>query len=324
MAMMDNKARSIVTGVGGFIGSHLAEHLLELGHEVIGIDCFTNYYDVRLKHSNLATLLGMPGFTLVEDDLTTMDVSPYLRGCDFVFHQAGQAGVRASWGESFIQYTNHNILATQRLLEALKGQPIKKLVFASSSSVYGNARLPMLETALPQPVSPYGVTKLAAEHLCYLYHANYGVPYVALRYFTVYGPRQRPDMAINKFIRAIATGNPITVYGDGTQSRDFTYVEDIVRANALAATAPISDGVVNICGGSRITVAELLRTMRDTIGREPRLEYIADQRGDVGHTGADSSRARRLLGFVPRTRLEDGLRAQIAWQLESLPIESVA
>jgi len=307
--------RSIVTGVAGFIGSHLAEHLVALGHEVVGIDCFTPYYDPAIKRGNVAALLAAPRFWLVDADLATANLGPLLAGADYVFHQAAQAGVRASWGESFATYTRHNVLATQRLLEALKDQPIRKLVYASSSSVYGDARLPMRETARPQPVSPYGVTKLAAEHLCHLYHANYGLPTVALRYFTVYGPRQRPDMGIHKFIRAIAAGGTISVYGDGTQSRDFTYVEDIVRANLLAAQAPVEGAVINIGGGSRITLSDLLELLQALVGRRAHLAHLGGQKGDVGHTGADSSRARRLLGFVPSVDLAGGLRRQVAWHL---------
>ena len=309
--------RSVVTGAAGFIGSHLAEHLLTLGHDVLGIDCFTSYYAPQLKRANIAALLAEPRFRLVDADLTTADLGPLLDGADYVFHQAAQAGVRASWGESFVQYTRHNVLATQRLLEALKGRPLRKLVYASSSSVYGNARLPMRETARPQPVSPYGVTKLAAEHLCHLYHVSYGLPVVSLRYFTVYGPRQRPDMAIHKFICAIATGESIALYGDGTQSRDFTYVEDVVRANVRAALTPVAGMVMNIGGGVSITLRALLEVLQDVVGRRARLVHLGDQKGDVGHTAADCRRAKRLLGFVPAVDIVDGLRRQVAWQLDA-------
>src|SRR5579872_1525979 len=208
---MEN-TRSIVTGAAGFIGSHLAEQLVALGHDVVGIDSFTPYYDARVKRANIAGLLCSPRFHLVEADLATADLGPMLEGADYVFHQAAQAGVRASWGASFAGYVDYNVLATQRLLEALKNHPPRRVVYASSSSVYGDAELPMRETARPQPVSPYGVTKLAAEHLCHLYRVNYGVPTIALRYFTVYGPRQRPDMGIHKFIHAIlsARASPST------------------------------------------------------------------------------------------------------------------
>lgn len=306
--------RSIVTGVSGFIGSHLAEHLLGLGHEVVGIDCFTTYYDPAVKRTNVAGLLTSRRFRLVDADLATADLAPLIVGADYIFHQAAQAGVRASWGNSFSTYTHHNVLATQRLLEAVKNQDLRKLVYASSSSVYGDARLPMRETVRPQPVSPYGVTKLAAEHLCHLYHVNYGVPTVSLRYFTVYGPRQRPDMAIHKFIAAMVAGHTISVYGDGEQSRDFTYVGDIVRANVLAAEAAAAGTAINIGGGSRITLRDLLTLLEEISGREARLAQLGGQRGDVRHTGADCSRAQRLLGFVPSVDLAEGLSRQVAWQ----------
>lgn len=308
--------RSIVTGVAGFIGSHLAEHLIALGHDVTGIDCFSSYYDPGLKRANITNLLAGPRFRLITADLATDEIADFLEGADFVFHQAAQAGVRASWGEGFAQYTQDNVLATQRLLEALKGRPLRKLVFASSSSVYGNVSLPMRETERPQPVSPYGVTKLAAEHLCHLYHLNYHLPTVALRYFTVYGPRQRPDMGIHKFIRAIDCGEPIPIYGDGTQSRDFTYVADILRANVLAALSPVEGAVINVGGGSRIVLSELLELLQDAVGRRARLVHLDDQKGDVGHTAADCSRALNLLGFVPSVNIKEGVRRQVAWQLE--------
>ncbi len=312
------RTRSIVTGVAGFIGSHLAEHLVGLGHDVLGIDCFTPYYDTSVKRANIGSLLASRNFCLIDADLATADLAPMVAGADYVFHQAAQAGVRASWGESFATYTQHNVLATQRLLEALKHHQPRKLVYASSSSVYGNARLPMRETVRPEPVSPYGVTKLAAEHLCQLYHANYGLPTVALRYFTVYGPRQRPDMAIHKFIDAMLDGHSISLYGDGMQSRDFTYVEDIVRANVLAAEAPVEGTVINIGGGSRITVRDLLSLLKESTGGSAQLAHLGGQKGDVRHTGADCSRARSLLGFVPSTDLAEGLARQIAWQSPSV------
>src|SRR5579872_1548111 len=230
---MEN-TRSIVTGAAGFIGSHLAERLIALGHDVVGIDSFTPYYDPTIKRANVAGLLNSPRFQLIEANLATADLEPIVAGADYVFHQAAQAGVRASWGSSFSGYTEYNVLATQRLLEALKEHRPRKVVYASSSSVYGDAALPMRETARPQPVSPYGVTKLAAEHLCHLYWANYGVPAVSLRYFTVYGPRQRPDMGFNRFLRAALTGQPIHRFGDGEQTRDFTFVEDAVSATMAA------------------------------------------------------------------------------------------
>src|ERR671932_1375404 len=202
-----SKMRSIVTGVAGFVGSHLAEELLHQGHHVVGIDCFTPYYDAQLKRSNLAHLRRSPHFTFIEADLADADLEALGAGAEYIFHQAAQAGVRASWGLSFAEYTRHNVLATQRLLEAARTiVGLRKFVYASSSSIYGNVPLPMVETVRPQPVSPYGVTKLAAEHLCLLYHHSYAIPTIALRYFTVYGPRQRPDMGFHRFIDAMRAG----------------------------------------------------------------------------------------------------------------------
>lgn len=310
--------RSVVTGAAGFIGSHLAEHLVSLGHDVIGIDSFTPYYDPAIKRANIAALDASPRFHLVEADLVTADLTPIVEGADYVFHQAAQAGVRASWGSSFAGYTHNNILATQRLLEALKDRHPRKLVYASSSSIYGDAKLPMRESVRPQPVSPYGVTKLAAEHLCDLYRVNYGVPTISLRYFTVYGPRQRPDMGIHKFIRAILSGDSITVFGDGEQSRDFTYVADIVQANLLAAQLPTSEGVLNIGGGTRITVLALLEMLEQISGCRANLSHVATQRGDVGHTASDSSRARAVLNFAPSVNLAEGLYRQVAWHRQTM------
>jgi UDP-glucose 4-epimerase len=303
---------ALITGVAGFIGSHLAETLLSKGKKVVGIDAFTEYYDPDRKRANVAPLLAQPGFRLVEEDLATCDLGSALEGCDVVFHQAGQPGVRGSWGDDFRLYLERNLLATQRLLEALRAHPVQKLVFASSSSVYGDAeRYPTAETDLPRPISPYGVTKLAGEHLCLAYATGYGVPLVALRYFTVYGPRQRPDMAFSRFIRAVLAGDEITVYGDGQQTRDFTYVSDIVDANIAAAGSELRSEVVNIGGGSRVTVLEVLDLIGAIAGKEPRIRFIETQRGDVRHTGADLSRARALLGYEPRVPLPEGLRRQV-------------
>ena len=307
--------RSVVTGVAGFIGSHLAEHLLAAGHDVLGIDCFSPYYDAAIKRANIRPLLGHPRFQLVEADLTTADLPPLLEGAVYVFHLAGQPGVRGSWGKRFAGYLDHNVLATQRLLDALRGQSVRKLVFASSSSVYGNTPAPMRESVLPAPISPYGVTKLAAEHLCHLYHAAYGLPVVMLRYFTVYGPRQRPDMAIHRFIRAIACDTPITLYGDGSQVRAFTYVDDIVRANLLAACSPVDGATINVGGGTPLALRDLLDTLQGAMGRPAHLIHARRQDGDADHTVADGALARDLLGFTPQVGIEEGLRHQTAWQL---------
>ncbi len=312
----------LVTGAAGFIGSHLAERLAAEGHRVIGVDCFTDYYARPLKERNMAALHGHRGFTFIEADLLEMDLPALLRGellggdepVDLVFHQAAQAGVRASWGRQFEVYTRNNILVTQRLLEAAKGTTLRKFVFASSSSVYGDAeQYPTAENLRPQPVSPYGVTKLAAEHLAYLYWKNFAVPTISLRYFTVYGPRQRPDMAFHRFIRALLDGETITVYGDGEQSRDFTYVADAAQANLLAAQSSVAGEVFNIGGGSRVTVNEVLSLLAELTGRTADVKRTSNQKGDVRHTAADTSRARQLLGYAPRVSLRAGLEQMVAW-----------
>ena len=307
---------ALVTGVAGFIGSSLAERLLADGWQVTGVDCFTSYYPRAAKERNLATLQARPRFTFVEADLATADLAPLVAGVDAVFHEAGQAGVRASWGASFEIYTHNNILATQRLLEAVKGSSLHRFVNASSGSIYGDVEtLPITEDTLPHPGSPYGVTKLAAEHLCHLYLANWGVPAVSLRYFTVYGPRQRPDMAFHKFIRAMLRDDPIPLYGDGEQTRDFTYVGDVVEATVRAVEAP-PGRALNVSGGSRVTVNQVIATLEELTGRPARVERSSWQAGDQHHTWADASAARQVLGFTPHTSLRDGLAAEVAWLRE--------
>jgi nucleoside-diphosphate-sugar epimerase len=281
---------------------------------VVGVDCFTDYYARPLKEANLIQLRDHPRFHLVEADLGTADLAPLLDDVEVVFHQAAQAGVRASWGTSFADYTHNNVLATQRLLEAVKDRPLRKFVYASSSSVYGDTRdLPMRETSLPRPYSPYGVTKLAAEHLCELYRRNFGVPTISLRYFTVYGPRQRPDMGFHRFIRFALSGQPIPVYGDGEQTRDFTFISDAVEANLLALREGVI-GVFNIGGGSRVTVNQVLQMLQEIMGVRLQIEHQERQHGDVRHTWADTSAAREALGFVPEVALREGLTAQVEWQ----------
>jgi nucleoside-diphosphate-sugar epimerase len=312
---MTIECTSLVTGAAGFIGSHLCERLLREGHRVIGVDVFTAYYPRAVKEANLVGLRGHPEFRFVEMDLARADLAPVVAEADVIFHQAGQPGVRASWGKEFDLYMDHNIRATQQVLEAVKGSArLRRLVFASSSSVYGQTEdLPLREESLPRPYSPYGVTKLAAEHLCGLYHANYGVPTVALRYFTVYGPRQRPDMGFHKFIQAALEDRPILVYGDGEQTRDFTYVADAVEANWLALDPRAVGQVFNIGGGSRSSLNEVLAVLEEILGRPIRRERRPPQPGDVRHTWADTSRARDSLGFTPRVSLREGLARQVEW-----------
>ena len=312
------RERCLITGVAGFIGSHLADRLLHEGYEVIGLDRFSDYYPRPVKEANLSGLRKQSGFAFHEADLCSAELRPYLDGVSYVFHQAAQAGVRASWGESFRVYVEDNVLATQRLLEACKGSAVRRFVYASSSSVYGEALdLPVTESSSTRPVSPYGVTKLAGEHLCHLYRSNYRVPTVALRYFSVYGPRQRPDMAFHRFVEAIRARQPITVYGDGTQTRDFTFVADAVDANWLTLRAQLPEEwhVWNIGGGSRVSVNQVLAALERIMGQRAMLKHLPAQHGDVQNTWADVSAARRELGFAPTATLEQGLQAQVAWQL---------
>lgn len=310
--------KAVVTGAAGFVGSSLVDTLLHQGHEVLGIDCFTDYYPRHDKVRNLEHARSFDAFSLVEGDLRALPLLQLIEGVDWIFHQAAQAGVRASWGKSFELYTNHNVLATQQLLEVLKDEKartsLKKIVYASSSSVYGSAEtLPTSEKTLPKPVSPYGVTKLAAEHLMGLYAKEYGVPTVSLRYFTVYGPRQRPDMAFHRFIRAGFRGETISVYGDGEQSRDFTFIDDIISANISAVDAGKHGLVLNIGGGSRVSVNEVLRLLDRILGKPLQRIYQARQAGDARHTGADISLATEILVYRPTVKLEDGLRKEVAW-----------
>lgn len=301
----------LVTGCAGFIGSSLVDRLLADNHSVTGIDCFTDYYPRALKERNISGAKNNPDFTLIEEDIFNMNSFPEV---DVVFHQAAQAGVRASWGKSFTIYTHNNVDGTQKLLEWYKNHPVKKFVYASSSSIYGDARqLPVTETATPQPVSPYGVSKLAAEHLCYLYWKNFGVPTISLRYFTVFGPRQRPDMAINKFMHSIASGKTIIRYGDGSQTRDFTYIDDIVSANLLAAGSRYEGEVFNIGGGNRIRLGDLISLMESVTGKKAVIQTESLQKGDVTDTWASTEKAKSLLHWAPSTDIEQGLKKYWEW-----------
>ena len=308
----------VVTGAAGFIGSHLSESLVNVGHTVTGIDVFTDYYPRERKEHNLAGLRGNDRFTLLEAGLADVDWPQVLEGVTWIFHLAAQAGVRKSWGRDFHVYTVNNVEGTQVLLEACKGRPIERLVYASSSSVYGDdVPLPMREDARPQPVSPYGVTKLSAEQLCHLYFVNYRVPVVSMRYFTVYGPRQRPDMGFHRFFLAAMRNDPVTVFGDGRQTRDFTYVSDAVGATVAASTRGTPGGVYNIGGGSRVELLDAFELIGRITGRALRLSMVEPQAGDMRDTYADTARARADLGFAPAVTLEQGLRAQFQWMTEA-------
>ena len=310
--------RALVTGAAGFIGSTLSERLVAEGHGVTAVDCLTAHYDLAQKRSNLDALGRLPGCVVVQADLRTSDLASLLDGIDVVFHLSWQPGVRSSWDSGFPSYAEHNILVTQRLLEAVRGRPLKRLVFASSSSVYGNApAYPTSEVDLPRPQSPYGVTKLAAEHLCTLYARNWDVPTVSLRYFTVYGPRQRPDMAIHRLFEAALSGEAFPLYGDGQQVRDFTFVDDVVEANLLASTASVPTGsVINISGGSATTLMEVVNIVGELTEDPVELDRYPSQPGDVERTGGSTERATQLLGWAPRVGLPGGLAAQLAWHRE--------
>ena len=304
----------VVTGAAGFVGSSLCDQLLAEGHSVTGIDAFIDYYPRAMKERNLRSARSNPRFTFIEGNILTCDIDKLLAGANWVFHQAAQAGVRASWGGYFSSYTENNVLGTQRLLDGVRRNgAIAKVVYASSSSIYGNAEaFPTQESATPRPVSPYGVTKLAAEHVMVLYASEFGVPTVSLRYFTVYGPRQRPDMAFHRFIRAGILGEEIVVYGDGEQSRDFTFISDIVAANIRAAERGPAGGVFNLGGGTQATVNEVLAIVQSFVGplkvrREER------QAGDARHTRADTALARSAFGFTPVVSLKDGIGREAEW-----------
>jgi len=308
------RARALVTGVAGFLGSHLAERLVERGHEVVGIDAFTPYYDRAQKEANLEGLLGSPGFGFLELDLSRDDLEPVMRRVSWVFHQAAQPGVRASWDEGFVDYTNHNVLATQRVLEAARRAGVSRFVFASSSSVYGPVpEGTVTEDAPRRPLSPYGVTKLAAEELVAVYHRAFQLPTVSLRYFTVCGPRQRPDMAFHRMLRALYGGRPFPRYGDGKQMRDFTYVGDAVGANLLAAERGTPGAVYNIGGGDPVALAETMSFLESTTGRKLPLVEHPRAAGDPLRTAAGLDRARADLGYAPTVSWQEALRREADW-----------
>lgn len=315
---MTKQKRVLVTGCAGFIGSNLVDHLISNGYFVLGMDSFTTYYDPEIKKKNLENAMKSGNryekFVLLDYDISTRDFFPDV---DYVFHLAAQPGVRESWGPYFDRYVRDNITATQRLLEYYKNKPPEKFVYSSSSSVYGNAasfmRLGVTEDIRTRPISPYGVTKLAAENLVYLYHINYGLPTISLRYFTVYGPRNRPDMAVCMFVNDILNECPITVYGDGEQKRDFTYIDDVVAANMLAATSDRSGEVYNIGGGNSITVNALIKLIEKATGKTAAVYYQEKQKGDVQDTLAYNGKAKTELGWVPTVKIEDGIKRYVEW-----------
>lgn len=310
--------RALVTGCAGFIGSHLVDSLLADGVAVTGLDCFTPNYDQRQKLRNIEGALNSDGFDFIVADISRAALERIVPGHDIVFHLAGEPGVRSSWGTSFGDYITNNISATQCLLEALRVCSGTRLVFASSSSVYGEApELPTAETAPTRPLSPYGVTKLAGEHLCHAYHRSCGLDVVVLRYFSVYGPRQRPDMACHVFTSAIRDGRQMRVHGDGRHTRDFTYIDDVVAGTRLAARAAVPAGsTYNIAGGARVSVASLISMIAALAEKTADIAFGLESSGDVRDTGADITRARVELGFAPRTSLSAGLAQQWDWLRE--------
>jgi nucleoside-diphosphate-sugar epimerase len=313
---------AVVTGAAGFIGSHLCAHLLDHGDEVVGVDCLTDYYDPRRKEANLATLSGRKGFTEQRLDLTTASFSALFDQADVVYHLAGQPGVRSSWGDRFPPYLSRNVLATQRVLEAARTASLWKVVYASSAAVYGTPeRIPTDEDQPPQPISPFGVTTLAAENLCELYRKTAGVSTVSLRLFTVYGPRQRPDMSFHRLVDSALRQEPFLLYGDGEQSRDFTYVDDVVTAMRQAALSPWT-GVANIGGGARTTLNEAIGMLAEIAGPIDVVRLPA-QCGDVRHTAADTSTAETRLAYAPRVSLRAGLERMVDARRDLFPADAL-
>lgn len=304
----------LVTGAAGFIASHLCRKLLKEGFKVMGIDSFTDFYPKWIKEQNIQPLTKEKNFELIAGDLNDLDLKKILKKTDYVFHHAAQAGVRTSWGENFSAYLRNNIEATQKLLEVVKDCHPKKFIYASSSSVYGYCpELPMSETSPLYPFSPYGVTKLAAEHLCFLYYKNYGVPSVSLRFFTVYGPGQRPDMAFHKFFKAIAEGKQISVHGDGKQTRDFTYIDDVIEANFASLEKGKVGEIYNIGGGTRKKLEDIFPLLENICQKKIRKVRKETQKGDMPHTFANIEKARKDLNYSPRSGLRDGLKEEWLW-----------
>jgi len=311
--------RVLVTGAAGFIGSHLSEELIKRGYSVIGIDCFTDYYSPRIKERNLEGIIDHPYFTLYRERIQDLPLKEVLSGVEIVFHLASQPGVRASWGRNFDLYVENNIRATQLLLEACRQASIKRFVYSSSSSVYGDTpSLPMQEDSLLKPISPYGVTKLAGENLVYLYYKTYGIPGLSLRYFTVFGPRQRPDMAFHRFIRAALLDEEVSLFGTGEQTRDFTYVADVVEVTITASLKGTPGEVYNIGGGNVASINDTIEIIEKILKKRVPVNRVDFARGDMVHTYADTNKAKKKLDFNPRVTLEEGLLAEIEWLKTSI------
>lgn len=305
----------IVTGAAGFIGSHLCEKLLENEHHtVVGIDGWLGPTPSHLKTSNIGSLLANPRFTFISENLLIAPLPKLLHDADAVYHLAGMPGVRTSWGKDFEAYTIHNISSTQRLLEACKDAPIQQFIYASTSSVYGEKDGKLSEAMEPAPLSPYGITKLTGEHLCRVYHAAFGIPTVILRYFTVYGPRQRPDMSFHRFIKQLLTNQPITIFGDGTQSRDFTYISDCIKGTiAVLGNRAVVGKTINIGGKEKASVNEVVALLEKLTGRKAIRQYTASALGEPKHTWADLSLAEQYLHYAPEVTLKEGLQREIEY-----------
>ncbi|MDI6785466.1 MAG: NAD-dependent epimerase/dehydratase family protein [bacterium] len=312
----------LVTGAAGFIGSNICQKLLSLGHQVIGIDSFLDYYPRKIKEANIYKILSHENFRFIEADINYLYLDNIFDGVNYIFHLAAQAGVRDSWGKDFSIYINSNIHVTQKLLEhCLHIKSLKKFIYASSSSIYGDTNIfPITEEAKMQPTSPYGASKLLGENLCYLYWKSYNLPVISLRFFTVFGPKQRPDMAFHKFIKAALNDQEIVIYGDGEQTRDFTYIDDIVDANMLSMESDINGEAFNIGGGARISLIKTIHLLQEIIGKEIKIKYVEKQRGDMLHTYANLTKAKSLLKYNPCVPIKNGLEKEVDWIKNNLKL----
>jgi UDP-glucuronate 4-epimerase len=303
----------LVTGAAGFIGSHLCERLVkDKENNVVGVDTFIGPTPTPIKQHNLIQLQNHPQFRFIQRDLLTTDLTDLLSGIDVIYHLAGMPGVRSSWGKDFDPYVTNNILLTQRLLEVAKEMPLKKFIYASTSSIYGEMDGKVSENTLPVPLSPYGITKLSGEHLCHVYQKSHHVPVVITRFFTVYGPRQRPDMAFHRFIKQILNEDSLTIFGDGTQSRDFTYISDCVEGiTSILHHDHLVGTTLNIGGKERSSVNDIISLIEEITGKTAKKQYFPKISGEPKHTWADISVANKLLNYDPKVSLKEGLTYEI-------------
>ncbi len=302
----------LVTGAAGFIGSHLCEKLLnDPKNRIIGVDTFIGPTPINLKEMNLQSLKNHPRFQFIELNLLTADLDNLLSEVDTIYHLAGMPGVRSSWGIDFDPYVSNNILVTQRLLEAVKNKNLTKFIYASTSSVYGEKNGKVSENSIPTPLSPYGITKLTGEYLCHVYYKSYNVPIVVVRFFTVYGPRQRPDMAFHRFIVQILKEEPITIFGDGTQSRDFTFISDCVDATSSVLHEDVIGRTINIGGKERASINDIITMLEEITGNKAKVNYTQKVSGEPKHTWADITLAQTLLHYDPKISLKEGLTREM-------------